>query len=104
MPRYKARVPEFLAVQFTGSNIKEVLDELGGKFGTSFPLDAKDYPSFVVYVVRERYREDLQVSKGDWIVHDPEVGTVKVLKDTEFKAQFEAVKQVGRPKGKKSEG
>lgn len=97
MPRFKEKVPEFLAVKFTGSNIREVLDELGPKFSTSYPEDAKDYTSFVLGVLRERYKEDLQVRQGEWVVYNPDTGWVKVYSEEEFDSRFEAVKKPGRP-------
>lgn len=97
MARYKKRDPEFLAVQFNGSNIQEMLDELGGNFGTSYPKDAKDYASFTLYVLRDKYREDMLVRKGEWVVSDPATGGVQQLSDKIFRSRYEAVKQVGRP-------
>lgn len=98
--RYRKRDPEFLACQFDGSNIGEVLDSLGGAFSTRYPRDAKGYSSFVLSVVRDKYREDFSVYKGQWVVFDPVLGSVAVLPDGEFRARYEAVKRPGRPPAK----
>lgn len=102
--RYKKRDPEFLACQFDGSNIGEVLDELGGSFSTRYPRDAKGYSSFVLSIVRDKFRGDFSVYKGQWVVFDPVLGSVVVLPDGEFKARYEAVKRPGRPATTKKEG
>lgn len=101
MARFKRRDPVFLAVQFSGSNIGEVLDELGGRFRTSYPLDADGYGSFVLEVVREGFLESFQVRRGEWVVHDPDTGFVRVLDGDEFKGMYEPVKVAGRPRVKK---
>lgn len=93
MPKYKKRDPEYTAIQFTGSNIREVMDELGPEFSTIYDLDIKGATDFVL---KGRGKE-CSVSADEWVLVDWELKGFAVYYDRAFKAYFEPVKRVGRP-------
>lgn len=93
MPKYKKRDPEYTAVQFTGSNIREVLDELGPEFSTIYDAGLKDIADFRL----KGYGWELTVFKGMWITVDYPVGTWLLHYPDDFEREYEPVKRVGRP-------
>lgn len=93
MPKYKKRDPEYTAVQFTGSNIREVMDELGPDFRTYHMLDLKDAESFLVY----KGSEPIPILRGWWIVVDRDEDTWETYSPSAFNLLFEPVKRAGRP-------
>lgn len=95
MPKYKKRDPEFTAIQFTGSNIREVMDELGPGYKTSYNLDLEDATSFTFQVPYDR-RADRGVRKGYYVVK-AEDGTISVLHSSVFESAYEPVRRAGRP-------
>lgn len=93
MPKYKKRDPEYTAIQFTGSNIREVMDELGPEFRTHYNLDIKGATDFIV----SGYSWVTSVSAGNWIIVDHEVGTWHQEHPDDFERKYHPVKRVGRP-------
>lgn len=93
MPKYKKRDPEYTAIQFTGSNIREVMDELGPEFSTIYDLDIRGATDFVL----EGYHKTHKIHTGEWIVTDLEKGGWIVLHPDDFDWQYTPVKRVGRP-------
>lgn len=93
MPKYKKRDPEYTAIQFTGSNIREVMDELGPEFSTIYDLDIKGATDFVL----EGYGWALTVPARCWIVVDRYTETWQVNYPEDFEETYEPVKRVGRP-------
>lgn len=93
MPRYKKRDPEYTAVQFTGSNIREVMEELGPEFSTIYDLDIKGATSFNL----TGYGCTISVWRDAWIVVDRDREKWHEYKADDFEFAFEPVKRVGRP-------
>lgn len=97
MPKYKKRDPEIIAVQFTGSNIQEVMDELGPLFATNHRKDLKDATTFTLAHSGRAGLDTYITPKGIWIAYTPDTNTVLFYSDQDFHDRFETVKRVGRP-------
>lgn len=98
MPKYKRRDPEYTAIQFTGSNIREILDELGPDFSTPHSLDLKDAETFgLTRTWPSKFRETRIVRRGRWIVVAHEVAEWFLKRDEDFRLEYETVKRGGRP-------
>lgn len=93
MPKYKKRDPEFTAVQFTGSNIQEIMDELGPQFTTPHRKDLENATSFTL----RGYGWERIVRENMWIVTDPVVQAFLLLWPDEFAAKYEPIRRAGRP-------
>ena len=93
MPKYKKREPEYTAIQFTGSNIREVMDELGPEFSTIYDLDIKGATNFVL----KGYGWGLSVLQGQWVVVEHETQKWRLEFADAFEQEYEPVKRVGRP-------
>lgn len=93
MPKYKKRDPEYTAIQFTGSNIREVMDELGPEFSTIYDLDIKGATDFVL----EGYGFKLPVPRGVWVIADHYAQQWRLESPEDFEREYEPVKRVGRP-------
>lgn len=93
MPKYKKRDPEFTAIQFTGSNIQEILDELGPEFFTFHRHDLTDATTFEL----TGYGFTLTVYRGFWIVVDPAVESWQAYFPEDFTARYEPIRRAGRP-------
>lgn len=93
MPKYKKRDPEYTAIQFTGSNIREVMDELGPEFSTIYDLDIKGATDFELKGLGLTWG----VLSGDWIVVDWDGGAWRPVPASLFEREYEPVKRVGRP-------
>lgn len=93
MPKYKKRDPEYTAIQFTGSNIREVMDELGPEFSTIYDLDIKGATDFVL----KGYGWEHRIPQGWWVTVDHFLEDWWVECDADFKAMYEPIKRVGRP-------
>lgn len=93
MPKYKKRDLEFTAIQFTGSNIEEVMAELGPKFSTKHRLDLEGATTFDV----TGHGWPQTVRSGQWIVVDPEVENWTLYWPEDFTARYEPIRRAGRP-------
>lgn len=93
MPKYKKRVPEYTAIQFTGSNIREVMEELGPEFSTIYDLDIKGATDFTL----KGYGFERKVDKNMWVTVDHFAGSWTLYCPDDFGAMYEPVKRVGRP-------
>lgn len=93
MPKYKKRDPEYTAIQFTGSNIREVMDELGPEFSTHYDLDIENATEFYLL----GYGWDRSVKAGHWIVVDHESQAWRKYYPDDFEREYAPVKRVGRP-------
>lgn len=97
MPKYKKRDPEIIAVQFTGSNIQEVMDELGPLFATNHRKDLKDATTFTLAHSGRAGLDTVIVNRDEWIAYTPDTNSFLLYLDSEFHDRFETVKRVGRP-------
>lgn len=93
MPKYKKRDPEYTAIQFTGSNIREVMEELGAGFKTHYKYDLEGATSFLL----EGVLGALHVVQGDWVVVDRQTDIYWAYGPAQFELEFEPIKRVGRP-------
>ena len=93
MPKYKKRDPEFTAIQFTGSNIQEIMDELGPEFTTTHRKDLENATSFTL----RGYGWELIVPKLMWIVVDPPAQRWFLKWPEQIAAEYEPVRRAGRP-------
>lgn len=93
MPKYKKRDPEYTAIQFTGSNIREVMDELGPEFSTIYDLDIKGATDFVL----KGYHRESKVLNRMWITVDHPFESWLLHWPEDFEREYEPVKRVGRP-------
>lgn len=93
MPKYKKRDPEYTAIQFTGSNIREVMEELGPEFSTHYNLDIKGATDFVL----KGYGRESRVLKHMWITVDPPLEKWLLHYPGDFEREYEPIKRVGRP-------
>lgn len=93
MPKYKKRDPEYTAIQFTGSNIREVMDELGPEFSTIYDLDIKGATDFTL----KGYGWERRVPKGYWITVEHAFESCLLHCPEDFEREYEPVKRVGRP-------
>lgn len=97
MPRYKLRDPEYTAVQFTGSNVREILEELGPGYSSPHSLDLKDAETFVISRQTGGHKDSRLVRKGSWVVVERGSGDWFFESDEEFHQSFELVRRGGRP-------
>lgn len=93
MPKYKKRDPEYTAIQFTGSNIREVMEELGPEFSTIYDLDITGATDFIL----EGYGWTGTVGAGDWVIVDHAAQGWVWENNWNFEREFEPVKRIGRP-------
>lgn len=93
MPKYKKRDPEYTAVHFNGSNIREVMDELGPEFSTIYDLDIQGATGFTL----KGYGWERGVLAGNWVVVDREAETWLQYDRWSFEREYEPVKRIGRP-------
>ena len=93
MPKYKKRDPEYTAIQFTGSNIREVMEELGPEFSTIYNLDIKGATDFTL----KGYGWERRVLKGYWITVEHAFESWLLHYPEDFEREYEPVKRVGRP-------
>jgi len=101
MPKYKKRDPEFTAVQFTGDNLQEVVDELGPTYTVVVrDLRTTEMPSVTLH--RDKNTPAIAIIyAGEWAVLDRGTDALRILTDDRFQREFEPVKRAGRPpKGK----
>lgn len=93
MPKYKKRDPEFTAIQFTGSNIQEIMDELGPEFTTTHRKDLENATSFTL----RGYGNTDIVALSEWIIVDPDIGEWVTHTNRGFSQEYEPVRRAGRP-------
>lgn len=93
MPKYKKRDPEYTAIQFTGSNIREVMGELGPEFSTIYDLDIKGATDFTL----KGYGFERKVDKNLWVAVDHFAESWTLYYPEDFEVLYEPVKRVGRP-------
>lgn len=97
MPKYKERRPEYTAVQFTGSNVGEILDEFGPRIQTPHGRGTVDAETLTIW-----YQGNATlIRRGHWLLWDekaPEGYELSVLNEVAFRKRFEAVNKGGRPK------
>ena len=93
MPKYKKRDPEFTAIQFTGSNIQEIMDELGPEFTTTHRKDLENATSFTL----RGYGWELIIPVQTWIVVDPPAQRWFLKWPEQIAAEYEPVRRAGRP-------
>lgn len=97
MPRYKLRDPEYTAIQFTGSNVREILEELGPEYSTPHSLDSEDAETFNLIRLSRGFRDSRLVRRGAWVVVERGSGDWFFESDEEFHQSFELVRRGGRP-------